>query len=202
MLQSVSFSPAQLLQYSQQSETHTNLNFKPQKWHTTMCILCWTWMSELGHWLLSFPPSLSFSLSLLKMIFQPAPTCTVVTHTSADWMDRRVKLQADWWAMLERLLACAGACIFHPWLKAYAPYNRDSVSMWVSGNFLHIWQRLALLPDGSPPPRRGGLQPYGVCGVAGSVWLYQRAIFISACFPGFVKAPCDAFQVTWSNLPK
>lgn len=25
-----------------------------------------------------------------------------------------VRLEADCWAMLERLLACAGACIFHP----------------------------------------------------------------------------------------
>lgn len=51
--------------------------------------------------------------------------------------------------MLESVLACTGACIFHPWLKAYASYNWDSVSVWVAGSFLHIWPSLALLPGES-----------------------------------------------------
>lgn len=145
---------------------------------------------------------LSFSFLPLLPPFSNQPQLAWWWHTSADWLDRRIKLQADWWAMLERLLACAGACIFHPWLKAYVPYNRDSVRVWVSGSFLHIWQGLALFPGESAPRSEGGSQPCGICRVAGSVWIHWRAIFISACFPNFVKDLGAAFRVTWLNLPK
>ena len=55
--------------------------------------------------------------------------------------------------MLERLLACAPACIFHSWLRTYALHNRDSVSTQGQRSFLHIWLR----PTESLPP--GGWLP-------------------------------------------
>lgn len=116
-------------------------------------------------------------------------------------MDQCIKLQADWWAMLERLLACAGACIFHPWLKAYASYNWDSVSMWVSGSLLHIWQSLALLPGESS--LLGGwlaalwhLQSGRKCLNSSESDFYLHMLF------QFHQAPHATFQVTWLNLPK
>ena len=94
----------------------------------------------------------------------------------------------------------------------------DRLGVRDSGSFLHIWQRLALLPGESHPPGEWLCSgPWSLSAWAsGSVWICLLVTSISTCFSNFITpnhhlcgprpltdpccapiTPTSALQVTW-----